>query len=146
VFNNIFVQMDRVPGVAFVGMQQADNLREGGNLIWGIKEGPQLKMDPFAKFRATKLFTASRSRYEAGWTTHDQAADPKFVRLSQDGKAPDLRLQPGSPAINQGQPIPAAWPDPLREMDKDQPDSGALPEGAEAWGVGVDGRIPLFGG
>ncbi len=147
VFNNIFVQMDRVPGVAFVGMQQADNVREGGNLIWGVKEGPQLKTDPFAKFRASKLFTDSRNRYEAGWTTHDQVADPQFVRLSGDGAArADLRLQPGSPAINRGQPIPAAWPDPLREMDKDQPDSGTVPSGAESWGVGVDGRVPLFGG
>jgi len=147
VFNNIFVQMDRVPGVAFVGMQRADDVREGGNLIWGVNEGPQLKMDPFAKFRASKLFADSRNRYEAGWTTHDQVADPQFVRLTANNAGPpDLRLQPGSPAINHGQPIPAAWPDPLRDMDKDQPDSGALSAGAEAWGVGVDGRVPLSGG
>ncbi len=146
VFNNIFVQMDRVPGIGFVGMQQAENVREGGNLIWGLKEGPQLKLDPFAKFRASKLFESSRQRYEAGWTTHDKVADPKFVQLSSDGASPaDLRLGAGSPAINQGQPIPAAWPDPLREIDKNQPDSGALPSGSEPWTVGVDGRIPLFG-
>ncbi|MGI8978992.1 MAG: hypothetical protein ACR2FY_07185 [Pirellulaceae bacterium] len=146
VFNNIFVQMDRIPGIGFVGMEQAENVREGGNLIWGLKEGPQLKIDPFAKFRASKLFESSRQRYEAGWTTHDKVADPKFVRLSSDGASPaDLRLAAGSPAINLGQPIPTQWPDPLRELDKDQPDSGALPSGAEPWTVGVDGRIPLFG-
>ncbi len=146
VFNNIFVQKNQVPGIGFVGMQQADNVREGGNLIWGYKEGPELKADPFAKFRSSKLFTDSRKRYEAGWTTHDKVADPRFVQLSEDDAFPiDLRLAVDSPAINHGQPIPASWPDPLREMDKDQPDSGALPGGAEAWTVGLDGRIPLSG-
>ncbi|MFN0019206.1 MAG: hypothetical protein ACKVP0_13165 [Pirellulaceae bacterium] len=147
VFNNIFVQMDQLPGVGFVAVERADNVREGGNLIWGLKEGPLLTGDPFAKFRASKLFADSRNRYEPGWTTHDVAADPKFVRLSAgDASPPDLRLQPGSRAINLGQPVPQEWPDPLRESDKDQPDIGALPVGVEAWGVGVDGRIPLFGG
>jgi hypothetical protein len=42
-------------------------------------------------------------------------------------------------------PIPAEWPDPLRDSDEGQPDIGALPHGAEPWGVGIDGRIPLFG-
>jgi hypothetical protein len=145
VFNNIFVQTDRLPGLGFVGMQQADNVREGGNLIWGLKEGPTLAGDPFAKFRASKLFADSRNRYEAGWTTHDLAADPKFVRLSADlPTAPDLTLKPGSPAIDFGQPVPKEWPDPLRELDKDRPDSGLLPSGAAPWGVGIDGRIPLF--
>jgi hypothetical protein len=147
VFNNIFVQSDQVPGIGFVGMTQAANVREGGNLIWGLKEGPQLKSDPFAKFRASKLFEESRNRYEAGWTTHDLVADPKFVRLQVDQAAPsDLRLLADSPAINQGQPVPAEWPDPLREADKAQPDIGAIPAGAEPWRIGVDGRIPLFGG
>jgi hypothetical protein len=57
----------------------------------------------------------------------------------------ELRLQAGSPAIDAGLPIPAEWPDPLRESGDAKPDSGALPHGTEAWGVGVHGRIPLFG-
>ncbi len=146
VFNNIFVQTDRLPGIGFVGMQRADQVREGGNLIWGLQEGPKLQADPFAKFRASKLFADSRNQYEAGWTTHDQAADPKFVRLTADDTmSPDLRLNEGSPAIDFGQPVPPEWPDPLRELDKDRPDSGALPQGAAPWTVGVDGRISLFG-
>ena len=145
VFNNIFVQMDQLPGVNFVGVEKADHIREGGNLIWGLKEGPTLAGDPFAKFRASKLFADSRNRYEAGWTTHDRAADPKFVRFSVDiTTPPDLCLKPDSPAIDFGQPVPKEWPDPLRELDKDQPDSGVLPSGAAPWGVGIDGRIPLF--
>jgi hypothetical protein len=128
-------------------MQQAEDVREGGNLIWGLKDGPALPRDPFARFRASRLFEDSRRRYAAGWTTHDQVADPKFIRLSADGSsAPDLRLQSDSPAIDAGQPVPLQWPDPLRELDRGQPDVGVLPHGVEPWGVGVDGRLPLFGG
>ena len=45
-----------------------------------------------------------------------------------------------------GQPVPPEWPDPLRAADKGAPDIGALPLGAEVWGVGVDGRLALLGG
>lgn len=146
VFNNIFVQTERVPGVNFTGMKQAENVREGGNLIWGMKEGPAFKGDVFAKFRASPLFRDSRNRYEPGWTTHDRLADPRFLRLPADESlGADLRLQAGSPAIDAGQKLPPDWPDPLREADKDGPDIGVLPLGAEPWGVGVDGRISLFG-
>ena len=141
VFNNLFVQTEKVPGVGFAGVTEPGNVREGGNLLWGMKDGPALKGDPFAKFRASSLFTASRKFYEPGLTTHDRVADPKFVAFPAD-----LRLQPASPAVNAGQPLPAAWPDPLRAADKDAPDIGALPLGTQSWGVGVDGRIPLFGG
>ncbi len=147
VFNNIFVQTEKVPGVGFVAVQQAERVREGGNLIWGLKEGPTLDRDPFAKFRASKLFAESRQRYEPGWTTHDRVADPKFVQLTADGGEPvDLRLRSDSPAINAGLAIPAEWPDPLRESDRGEPDVGVLPHGVEPWGVGIGGRIPLFGG
>jgi hypothetical protein len=145
VFNNLLVQMDRVPGVGFAGIQQAGNVREGGNLLWGVAQGPQLEGDPFAKFRASPLFQQSRTRYEAGWTTHDRVADPKFVKLPADWKsAADLRLQAGSPAVNAGLPLPPDWQDPLREADAGQPDIGALPLGTEPWGIGVNGRMSLF--
>src|SRR5207253_2134283 len=80
VFNNLFVQIERVPGVVILG-KEAGNLREGGNLLWGIKDGPGLKGDPFAKFRASALFADSKNRYAPGWTTHDRVADPRFVKL-----------------------------------------------------------------
>jgi len=144
VFNNIFVQADRVPGVGLSG-KEAENLREGGNLLWGITEVPLLKRDPFAQFQSSPLFQESRKRYEPGWTTHDRVADPRFVRLAADDSTPiDLRLQADSPAINAGQPLPKEWPDPLRDSDQAQPDIGALPHGTELWSVGVDGRLPLF--
>ena len=147
VFNNIFVQTERVPGVGFAGIKEPGNVRAGGNLLWGLADGPKLAADPFAKFRASKVFAASRTHYEPGLTTQDLVADPKFAALGGDASAPaDLRLMAGSPAIDAGQPIPESWPDPLREMDGGRPDIGALPQAAEPWGVGIDGRMSLFGG
>lgn len=145
VFNNIFVQMGKVPGVGFVAVKQAKELREGGNLLWGVKDGPQLKGDPFAKFRGSALFVESKKRFEPGWTTQDRIADPRFVKLADEG-VPDLRLHNESPAINTGLPIPRDWPDPLRDADKGQPDIGVLSVGSEGWGVGVEGRLSVFSG
>lgn len=144
VFNNLFVQTEKVPGVVILG-KVAGNLREGGNILWGLKDGPMLKGDPFSRFRASALFKESRKFYEPGWSTQDRVADPKFVKLSADGLSCDLRLQAKSLALNNGQPVPSDWPDPLRAADQGGPDIGALPHGAEAWGVGVDGRVSLFG-
>ena len=140
VFNNLFVQVEKVPGVGFAGIKEPGNVREGGNILWGVQDGPSIKGDPFAKFRASPLFTASKKFHEPGLTTHDRVADPKFVAFPAD-----LRLRPDSPAVNTGQPVPIEWPDSLRAADKDAPDIGALPLGVLPWGVGVDGRIPLFG-
>lgn len=145
VFNNIFVQMDRVPGAVILGKEAAE-LREGGNLLWGVKEGPTASVSPFDRLRRSPLFEASRRVYAPGWTAHDLVADPKFIQLAEhDEGASDLRLRKGSPAIDAGRPLPAHWPDPLRETDKGDPDIGAVPFGVDAWSVGVDGRISLFG-
>jgi hypothetical protein len=147
VFNNIFVERQGIPGPGFVALKEPGPLREGGNLLWGVEEGPMVKGDLFAKFRASPLFALSQSQYPPGWTTHDRLVDPKFAQLPRDPRAEsDLRLQPDSPAINTGLAIPGEWPDPLRDSDKDQPDIGALPHGTEPWGVGVNGRIALFSG
>jgi hypothetical protein len=146
VFNNIFVQSGPWPGTGFAGMKDAAPLREGGNILWGIEDGPDLKGDPFSKFRNSSLFASSKQFYEPGWTTNDRVIDPQFVRLTTDpSAAADLRLQKESPAINAGQTLPNEWPDPLRASDQGAPDIGAVPLGADVWTVGVDGRIPLFG-
>ncbi len=120
-------------------------MREGGNLLWGVNEGPTKEVDPFAKLRSSPLFKDSQRFYELGWTTNDIVADPKFVKLADLGEPSDLRLSQGSPAIDAGLVLPAKWPDPLREVDKGLPDIGAVPLGVTGWGVGVDGRIPVFG-
>jgi hypothetical protein len=145
VFNNILVQTGRVPGVNFGGAKEAPNLREGGNLLWGIAEGPAVKGDLFANFRASPLFADSRTRYEPGWTTHDRVADPQFVRAPTEGTlAVDLRLQSNSPAIDSGRPLPPEWPDPVRDRDNGKPDIGVVPIGTEPWTVGVEGRMSMF--
>lgn len=140
VFNNVLVQTEKVPGAAIVAGKEPGQLREGGNILWGMKDGPNLKGDPFAKFRNSQMFVESRKIYEPGWTTNDRIADPKFA-----GFPNDLRLSSGSPAIDAGQPLPAAWPDPLRDADKGPPDIGAVPQGTDAWKIGVDGRMSVFG-
>lgn len=148
VFNNIFVQIEGPPGVGFVGMKNAEKLREGGNLLWGIKDGRKPDRDHLRAFRSSRLFEESRKVYEPGWTTHDQVSDPEFVRLSPDADeltTCDLRLRSSSAAINAGVPILRDWPDPLRDIDQAQPDTGALPQGAQPWNVGVGGRMNLFG-
>jgi hypothetical protein len=146
VFNNIFVQMNGLPGANITRRKEAEALHEGGNLLWGVKEGPAFKGDLFAKFRASPLFQESRKQYEPGWTTNDRLADPKFIKPPVERVvATDLRLQPDSPAVKAGLPVPAEWPDPLRGAGNGPPDIGAIPLGAAAWGVGVEGRIPLFG-
>lgn len=145
VFNNIFVQMDRVPGGVILG-NEAGRMREGGNLLWGLKEGPLGTAKPFDRLRASPLFAASKKFHEPGWSTQDRVGDPKFVKLTDDARAAvDLRLAEGSAAIDSGLPLPANWPDPLRAKDRGAPDLGAIPLGESAWGVGVDGRVPLFG-
>ncbi len=139
VFNNVFVQTDRVPGVTILGKQVAQ-LREGGNLLWGIQEGPQASGDLFGKFRSSPLFDLSREVYPPGWTTNDRLANPQFVSVDDD-----LRLGPESPAIDTGQNIPASWPDPLKEADAKQPDIGAIPHGVTPAAIGIDGRLSIFG-
>src|SRR5262249_1910091 len=87
VFNNLFVQADHVSGAVIPG-KEAGRLREGGNILWGLKEGPTGKANPFAKFRASPLFQASREVYPPGWTTDDLVADPKFVKLADGADEP----------------------------------------------------------
>jgi len=104
------------------------------------ERGPSLAGDVFAKFRSSPLFEASKKRHAPGWTTGDLFADPLFVAFATtaDGhSAEDLRLQPTSPAIDAGVPLPAEWPDVLRAADGGAPDIGALPLGAEPLKVGI---------
>ena len=120
-------------------------LREGGNLLWGVKAAPALAGDLFTTFRSSALFDLSRKVYEPGWTTHDRMADPRFVNLTAElGEPADLRLLPDSPCVDSGQCLPVTWPDPLKATDLKQPDLGAIPLGVDPWGIGVKGRLSLF--
>jgi hypothetical protein len=137
VFNNIFVQLQGNPGLVFPAV--GDDLETGGNLLWGVKDGPAVKGDFFAAFRKSKVFEASRKAHPPGWGTGDLFADPKFVHLPADASATaDLRLKPGSPAVDAGVKLPEDWPDPLRKQDRGKPDIGALPLGSEPLRVGTE--------
>ncbi len=142
VFNNLFVQSEGMPSLPFP--PAADDFQADGNLHWSLKEGPGFVGDFFAKHRSSPLFAASKSRYPPGWAANDLFADPKFLGFDADWKrTTDLRLGPGSPAIDAGVPLPAEWPDPLRARDAGRPDLGAIPAGLGPDPVGVDGRFSL---
>lgn len=143
IFNNIFVQARGLPGFTFVDPKM--DLQADWNLFWSEAEGPGTKDDVFAKFRGSRVFTASKERYEPGWTANDRFADPKLTQFNADWRKPvDFTLQAGSPAYDAGMDTPTEWPDPLRGQDKGKPDIGPLPEGVPLWGVGVKGRFNPF--
>lgn len=151
VFNNLFVQANSIPGTVLIG-KVAGPLREGGNILWGVNaaatsdNGVRETSVAFAKLRNSPIFLDSKQYYAPGWSTNDRVADPKFIRLASVDEASDLRLSSDSPAVDTGQVIPPSWPDPLHQADNGKPDVGAIPLGAKPWGVGINGRIPLFGG
>ena len=99
-----------------------------GNLYWFAQVDPTLQEAIFAKYRKSPEFAESSKAYEGGFTSRSLTADPKL----------DERDVPkaGSPAIDAGAPIPAEWPDPLREQDAGRPDIGALPVGGTPLEVG----------
>lgn len=145
VFNNIFLQVEGLPGLVLPPKPEEVDMQTDGNLFWGIEQGPTFKGDFFAKVRQSKTFDESKKQFPSGWAAHDVFGDPKFAQWTNEkGKALDLSLQKSSPAVNAGVKIPADWVDPLRDQDKDAPDIGALPLGVAPWKVGVNGRIPVF--
>jgi hypothetical protein len=147
VFNNLFVHHqlgDAKKGALIAPNAAAVDLAIDGNLFWGLVDGSGAA-NYFDRFRNSKEFAASKGRYAAGWTTHDQVADPQFNALSTDvAKPADLALQPTSPAVNTGVAIPGEWPDWLRDRDETQPDLGALPHGVDSWKIGMQGRLSVF--
>jgi hypothetical protein len=136
VFNNVCVQVEGIPGLHFE-VAPGDDFQADGNLLWGVKAGATPSGDFFGKFRRSPLFEASKKQYPPGWGAHDLFADPKFVRLDAERNGPlDVRLQPGSPAVDAGVDVPADWFDPLRSQDRGRPDIGALPLGVAMFHAG----------
>lgn len=116
-----------------------------GNLHWSSRDREGIR-DFLVLFRRSKEFEETKKNYPPGWTAHDLYADPRFVVFSSDWRERvDLRLGPGSPAIDAGVPLPPEWPDPLRSADTGDPDIGALPSAAAPSPVGVRGRLTIFG-
>lgn len=132
VFNNIFVQVEGLPGLNFTGLKPDDDFQADANLLWGVNDGPSQTADYFAKFRKSPLFEASKKQYPPGWGANDRLADPQLTSV----RANDFRLRNDSPAVDAGIDLPTEWPDTLHEFDKGKPDLGAFPIGAEKLRVG----------
>jgi hypothetical protein len=146
VFNNIVCQLQGMVGQTLP--PAAADFQADGNLFWSISDGAKFSGELFAKFRKSPDFANSKAMYEPGWTASDQFADPRFERWESDWrKSPDLRLAKGSPAIDSGIPLPKEFLDMTMTSHRDPgpPDLGAVPYGTQPWGVGVMGRVSLFG-
>jgi len=145
VFNNLHVYTGgakRYP-IAFGYKRNAANLVFDANLHWHAD--PAVKIpNPQRYFKTSRehnLSEANKQHYPEGWDAYSIVGDPKFVKFIVDyNQKSDLRLQSDSPAINAGISLPEAWPDPLRDIDKDRPDIGAIPLGGDVLKVGIDGR------
>jgi len=132
VFNNIFVQTDRAPGLVF---QPDVDMQADGNLHWSPAAPNKNGEDFFAPFRKSKVFEASKKVYEPGWTAHDVYGDPRFVKYAPEALDDvDVRIGTGSAALGRGVTLPADWPDVIPRNER--PDIGALPAGAAAMQVG----------
>jgi hypothetical protein len=103
-----------------------------GNLYWTVGVDPTQGASIFDKYRKSPEFAQSQKSYDGGFTSRSLVAEPKL-------SVNDVPEQ-GSPAVDAGAPIPAEWPDPLRDQDKGKPDIGALPLGATPLQVGRDAR------
>lgn len=133
-FNNIFVHGSRLPTF---NVSESPYIQSDGNLFWQPGLDVKTAAPFFTVYRGTSAFANSKKFYPPGFDAHSLATDPRFVKFSIDPlEMNDYRLQPGSPALNAGVPIPVDWPDPLREADKGKPDIGALPLGAEPFRIG----------
>lgn len=138
VFNNIFVHLARMPDLH---TGDAETAHSDGNLYWHPGFEGKRAAAYFDRYRASPAFEKSKKSYLPGLEAHSILGDPKFTKLTPDGKADnDYRPQPGSAAADAGVELPAEWPDPLRKQDKGKPDIGALPVDAEPLQVGPQAR------
>lgn len=135
IFNNIFYHTDKLP--AFGPPRVPGDLVIDADLYWAPGTSPATAKTYFDKFRKTDTFTASLKVYPEGSTKHSLVADPLF-----EGPK-NFHLKSNSPAKDAGVPIPAEWPDPLREADG-KPDIGAFPVGSGPLLVGPEAR-PAMG-
>jgi hypothetical protein len=133
-FNNIFVHGK---GLSSFTLPDSLFVQSDGNLYWQPGLDAKTAAEFFRAYRASPAFANSKKAYPAGFDAGSLVADPKFLKAEISATAVnDYRLQPGSPAVDAGVPIPVEWPDPLRGQDKGRPDLGALPAGAEPFQVG----------
>ena len=135
VFNNIFLHLDRMPGLR--GADPAQNAIADGNLYWSSVTEGLVPDKVFGRYRKSEQYAASRELYPAGASTNAVLADPLLKSVLKDRvEQLEPTLKEGSAAIDSGVEVPSDWPDSLREKDAGKPDIGALPLGTELFSVG----------
>ena len=133
-FNNLFVHFEKLPG--FVPPTLDQPVEADGNLYWAPGTDEKSAVVLFQRYRASKDYAAQKEKSPNGVSDRSLVADPRFSITDWNSDAFDFRLSRESPAVNSGVVLPAEWPDPLRELDKDSPDRGALPLGVGPLEVG----------
>jgi hypothetical protein len=133
VFNNIFFNFGSLGRVQPPGHELGQS---DGNAFWS-PTGQTSALNYFDRYRKSSAFADSKSVYPAGFTSNSVAADPRFLKVSPDWPEQlDLRLNPASPAVNAGAPLPVEWPDSRRGQDPGRPDIGSLPLRSKPFAVG----------
>lgn len=133
-YNNLFVHLEKLPG--FVPPTLDQPVEADGNLYWAPGTDEKSAAALFQRYRASKDYAAQKDKFPNGVSDRSLVADPRFAISDLNADAFDFRLSGDSPAVNSGVPLPADWPDPLRELDKDGPDRGAIPFGVATLEVG----------
>lgn len=133
-FNNLFVHLEKLPG--FVPPTLDQPVEADGNLYWAPGTSEQVAAALFQRYRQSKDYAAQKEKSPNGVSDRSLVADPRFANSDLNADTFDFRLSRESPAVNSGVPLPGDWPDPLRGVDKDEPDRGAIPLGAGPLEVG----------
>lgn len=140
VLNNIFVYLNRFPGLDVTSAPEHDVVLDG-NLHWCPLAGAKVPADFLDKVRRCPASQKSKKSYPPGWAANDVIGDPHFVRFNPEPTAAnDYRLGKDSPALRRGVVLPNEWEDPQRPKNG-RPDIGAFPQGSEPPRYGRDGRI-----
>lgn len=133
-FNNLFVHLEKLPG--FVPPTLDQPVEADGNLYWAPGTSEQAAAALFQRYRQSKDYAAQKEISPNSVSDRSLVADPRFAISDLNADTFDFRLSRESPAVNSGVPLPGDWPDPLRELDKDGPDRGAIPLGVGPLEVG----------
>lgn len=133
-FNNLFVHLARLPG--FVPPTVDQPVEADGNLYWAPGTDDKTAAGFFQRYRQSKDYAARKEKVPNGVSERSLVADPRFAASDLNSDTLDFRLSRESPAVNSGVSLAAEWPDPLRELDKDLPDRGAIPLGVSPLEVG----------
>jgi hypothetical protein len=138
-FNNVFVHFERLPG--FMPPVPDLAIEADGNLYWAPGTDEKTAAALFQRYRASKEYAAQKEKTPDGVSDRSLVADPRFAIADWNSDAFDFRLSRESPAVNSGVALPSDWPDPVRTLDQEAPDRGAIPLEAGSLKVGRSAGI-----